>query len=63
MNKWLLIAGVLMEIVGILLILFWRVDDILAISTGIVIIVIGVVLFQIGYWRIIKARKRGMKRR
>ncbi|MFP7255082.1 hypothetical protein CHH91_11125 [Virgibacillus sp. 7505] len=63
MNKWLLIAGVLMEIVGILLILFWRVDDMLAISTGIVIIVIGVVLFQIGYWRIIKARKRGMKRR
>lgn len=63
MNKWLLIAGVLMEIVGILLILFWRVDDMLAIITGIVIIVIGVVLFQIGYWRIIKARKRGMKRR
>lgn len=63
MNKWLLIAGVLVEIIGILLILFWRVDDMLAISTGIVIIVIGVVLFQIGYWRIIKARKRGMKRR
>ncbi|MFP7478249.1 hypothetical protein [Terribacillus saccharophilus] len=63
MNKWLLIAGVLLEIIGILLILFWRVDDMLAVITGIVIIVIGVVLFQIGYWRIIKARKRGMKRR
>ncbi|MFJ6413657.1 hypothetical protein CHI12_12155 [Terribacillus saccharophilus] len=63
MNKWLLIAGVLVEIIGILLILFWRVDDMVAIISGIVIIVIGIVLFQIGYWRIIKARKRGMKRR
>ncbi|PAD21205.1 hypothetical protein [Terribacillus saccharophilus] len=63
MSKWLIIAGVLVEIIGILLILFWQVDDMLAIITGIVIIVIGVVLFQIGYWRIIRARKRGMKRR
>lgn len=63
MNKWLLIAGVLVEIVGILLILFWRVDDMIAIIAGIAIIVIGIVLFQIGYWRIIRSRKREMKRR
>ncbi|MFS0562108.1 hypothetical protein AB1K91_15330 [Terribacillus sp. 179-K 1B1 HS] len=56
MNKWLLIAGVLLELVGILLILFWRIDDMLAIICGIAIIIIGIVLFQIGYWRIVKAR-------
>ncbi|PAD39777.1 hypothetical protein CHH53_04560 [Terribacillus sp. 7520-G] len=58
MNKWLLIAGLLLEAIGILLIIFWRVDDMLAIIIGIVIIVIGIVLFQMGYWRIVKERKK-----
>ncbi|MFP7494359.1 hypothetical protein SFC66_11275 [Terribacillus saccharophilus] len=57
MNKWLLIVGVLLEVLGILLILFWRIDDMLAIIIGIAIIIIGIVLFQIGYWRIVKERR------
>jgi hypothetical protein len=62
MNKGFMITAVLLEIIGILLILFWEINDKVAVISGIAIIVIGVVLFQVGYWRMIRARERRKNR-
>jgi membrane protein DedA with SNARE-associated domain len=58
-----MITAVLLEIIGILLILFWNINDKAAVISGIAIIVIGVVLFQVGYWRMVRARERRKNRR
>ncbi|SNZ16092.1 hypothetical protein SAMN05421503_2855 [Terribacillus aidingensis] len=63
MNKGFMITAVLLEIIGILLILFWEINDKVAVITGIAIIIIGVVLFQVGYWRTVRARERRKTRR
>ncbi|QXE02445.1 hypothetical protein [Terribacillus sp. DMT04] len=63
MNKGFMITAVLLEIIGILLILFWDINDKVAVISGIAIIVIGVVLFQVGYWRMVRARERRKNRR
>ncbi|WP_077304509.1 hypothetical protein [Terribacillus halophilus] len=62
MNKGFMITAVLLEIIGILLILFWEINDKVAVISGIAIIVIGVVLFQVGYWRMVRARERRKNR-